>query len=163
MTKVKVLFELESGDWHGHGDETLWAELVARSDGRAFRLLNSPFFARGVSYQDTVEATLIDGSYLVFLFREVVKRGGHSTYMILSKIDEPRLEFYWSWLEKAGCSYESATVDLGIGRRRLLSVDVPPSANLEDVYDLLERGEHDNVWMFQEGYAHKPNSTQPGR
>jgi hypothetical protein len=53
-----------------------------------------------------------------------------------------------------------ATLDLGVGRRRLLSVDVPPSADLDEVCDLLERGAHDKVWMFQEGYVHKPNSMQ---
>jgi hypothetical protein len=79
LTKVKVLFELESGDWHGHGDETLWAELVGSSDGRAFRLLNSPFFARG---------------------------------------------------------------------------------DLDDVVDILKRGEADKVWMFQEGCAHTAHLKQ---
>ena len=39
-------------------------------------------------------------------------------------------------------------------QRPLFSVDVPPSADIYAVYEMLERGENDNVWIFQEGYAH---------
>ena len=92
MTKVKVMFELDPEDWHGCPVETMWAELADRSDGGKFRLLNSPFFTRGVNHQDVVEATFVEGSHLVFLFKNVAERGGHSTYMILAKKDEPRLD-----------------------------------------------------------------------
>ncbi len=40
-----------------------------------------------------------------------------------------------------------------MGRRVMLAVDVPPSANLHEAYDGLMRGERDGVWIFQEGYA----------
>jgi hypothetical protein len=158
LTKVKVLFELDPEDWHGHGAETLWAELASSSDGGCFRPLNSPFFARGVSYEDVVEATFIEGSHLVFQFKDVAERSGHSTFMMLSERDEPRFESYWSFLQKAGCTYEDTDIGLSIGRRRLRSVDVTPSADLQEVQDFLARGEHAKVWMFQEGYAHVPSS-----
>ena len=72
--------------------------------------------------------------------------------MILAKLDEPRMDTYWGLLEKAGCTYKGATLELGIGTRRLLSVDVPPSGDLHDVCELLARGHRDKVWIFQEGY-----------
>jgi hypothetical protein len=152
LANVKIIFELDPEDWHGCPAESLWAELASGSDGSRFCLLNSPFYATGVSFLDVVEATPIDGSTRGYTFRDVVERSGHSTFMILAKPDEPRLNAYWKLLEQAGCSYESGTIDLGIGRRRLLSVDVPPAADLDTVCELLERGHHDKVWIFQEGH-----------
>lgn len=162
MVKVKVVFELDPKDWHGYPAETLWAELVSSRDERRFCLLNSPFHARGVNYLDVVEATPIEGTDLGFLFRDVVERGGHSTYINSAEPDERRLDAYWRLLERAGCSYESGTIDLSVGRRRLLAVDVPPSADLNEVHDILERGEHDKVWMFQEGHRHAAGSRPRG-
>jgi hypothetical protein len=57
-----------------------------------------------------------------------------------------------------GCSYESGTIDSDVGSRLLYSVDVPPSADINDVHEMLERGETDKVWIFYEGFvspAHK--------
>jgi len=52
---VIVTFDLDPRDWHGRPSEGLWAEPVANATpGSALRLMNSPFFVRGVSYQDIV-------------------------------------------------------------------------------------------------------------
>ncbi len=87
-------------------------------------------------------------------FDQVIERAGHSTYMILVKDNEPRFRAYWTMLQEKGFTYESSHIDLSIGRRLLLSVDVPPSSNLREVRDILDRGERDHVWEFQEGYVH---------
>jgi hypothetical protein len=150
---VKVLFELDSGDWHGHGSEMLWAVPIAESEWNKFRISNSPFFTRGVSYLDVVNAAPLEDG-LVFRFESVSERGGHSTYMLIMEAHKSRIDAYWNMLESMGCSYESANVDLKFGRRLLYSVDVPPSSDLNDVYEIFERGERDKVWLFQEGYAH---------
>jgi len=54
---VKVFFDL-SGDteheWHGSQAELVWAKPVG--DGK-FEILNSPFHAYGVSFEDIVSAT----------------------------------------------------------------------------------------------------------
>jgi hypothetical protein len=94
-------------------------------------------------------------------FIEVIERGGHSTYMVLIQPAETRIASYWSILKKLGCSYESAHIELSIGRRLLYSVDVPPTADIHEVYETLERGEDQGVWIFQEGYAHFPGSPRP--
>jgi hypothetical protein len=122
---AKVLFELDSTDWHGHGSETLWAEPVQGTDNKTFQLMNSPFFATGVSYLDVVDVTPLEDSDDVFNFERVNKRGGHSTFMILFEDAEPRFDAYWASLKTVGCSYEGAHIKLSIGRRHLLSVDVP--------------------------------------
>jgi hypothetical protein len=94
-------------------------------------------------------------------FIEVIERGGHSTYMVLIQPAETRIASYWSILKKLGCSYESAHIELSIGRRLLYSVDIPPTADIHEVYETLERGEDQGVWIFQEGYAHFPGSPRP--
>jgi hypothetical protein len=53
---VRVRFDLDSSDWHGHGGETLWAEPVIGTEWTKFRIMNSPFFVRGVSFLDVVKA-----------------------------------------------------------------------------------------------------------
>jgi uncharacterized protein DUF4265 len=156
---VKVHFDLDSSDWHGHGGESVWAEPILGTEWTNFRMMNSPFFVRGVSFQDVVKAKPYEAS-LVFEFEEVVERGGHSTYMLIMEASQPRVDAYWNMLEKMGCSYESSQIDLSIGRRPLYSVDVPPSADIYEVYEVLERGANDKVWMFQEGYAYLPTSRQ---
>ena len=159
-TFVKVRFQLDPSDWHGHGSETLWAEPVAEARCDILRIANSPYFTTGINHCDVVRAKAA-GDGLLFDFLDVVERGGHSTYMILAIPEDARLQSYWITLEDKGCSYESMTISLSVGRRLLYSVDVPPSANRYDVYNLLEEGESDGVWKFQEGFAHLPNSSAP--
>jgi hypothetical protein len=152
---ARVLFELDPAYWPGPGGETLWAEPIASSEWMNFRLMNSPFHVRGVSYRDVVRATPIEQSD-VFRFEKVIERGGHSTYMIIIDGPSPRVDAYWNLLRSMGCSYESATVHWEGEKRKLYSVDVPPSADVHEVYDILERGENDKVWIFQEGHAYLP-------
>ena len=118
------------------------------------------FFATGISYRDIVRASAFDNDFILD-FKEVVERGGHSTYMLLFKATEARVGAYWNMLEKSGCSYESMHINLSIGQRLLFSVDVPPSADIYEIYELLQRGETDAVWMFQEGYANLNKAELP--
>ena len=78
----------------------------------------------------------------------------------MSQFAQASLQVASRVLEREGCSYESGTIDLSIGEHCLLAVDVRPSADLSEGYDLLKRGEADKVWMFQEGYAHAPSLKQ---
>ena len=150
---IKVSFDLDHTDWHGHPAESMWADPVPEISRTAFRLQNSPFFVRGVSYLDIVDTTPTEGDGL-FEFKRIIKRGGHSTYMLLVEKGEPRFEGYWSALQAFGCSYEGGQIKLSIGHRQMYSVDVPPSADLNRVVTILERGEIDGTWMYQEGYRH---------
>jgi hypothetical protein len=150
---VKVHFELDPKDSHGHGGEFLWAAPTGSPTGDEFELRNSPFYAKGVSFKDVVKASP-SGDARVFEFERVVKRSGHSTYMLLVEPDTPKFQAYWELLKARGCSYESGALNLSSRRLDHYSVDVPPSADIYEVYRLLEKGEHDGVWAFQEGHAH---------
>jgi len=123
-----------------------------------YKLMNSPFFARGVSHLDIVRAApREDGTGLQFA--GVLDHAGHSTYMILATPKPPGFEEYWGKLEALGCTYESTTINTRHGKKLLYSVDVPTSTDLYAVYAILEDAEKQGVWMFQEGHVgHKLNN-----
>src|SRR3982751_709547 len=136
---VKIRFDLDPSDWHGHGSETLWAEPVCQRGPDVFLIRNSPFFTRGINHLDIIQATSTDNRN-VHSFKSVVQRGGHSTYMLLLEPDDERVSPYWMMVEEAGCSFESATIRLSIGPRTLYSVDVPGKVDLAEVYRLMAQG-----------------------
>ncbi len=156
----RIYFRLDPAKWHGRPNEGLWAEPLERASiGAAFRLRNSPFFARGVSFLDIVRAVpSSDGAR--FEFAGVIDHSGHSTYMILEAPECLEFEAYWSALGKLGCTYESTTIATSTGPRTLYAVDVPDSTDIYTVYEVLTKGEQDKVWVFQEGHlGHKLKST----
>lgn len=152
--QVKLLFHLDPADWHGSAAETMWAEgAIADSKKRALRLLNSPFYARGVNYQDLVLAKLSDDG-LMLEFTEVVQRGGHSTYMLLRPEHAPAFDKSWAKLAELGCTYEGGGRHaLESGAYDLYSVDVPPEAAMRRVQQLLQEGYSAGAWLFQEGHC----------
>ncbi len=73
--------------------------------------------------------------------------------MILASPNCPDLDEYWKKLEAIGCTYESTTLNTKHGKKVLYSIDVPDSTDLYAVYSILEDGEKNGVWMFQEGHV----------
>ena len=140
----KVFFDLDSSEWHGYATESVWAEPVAAS---RYRIRNTPFFAKGIGAEDVVFVQEKEGK---LFFESVSITGGHSTYRIIidKKVNDTQFSECWVPLQTLGCSYESA--ELGL---QLLAVNVPPSANIYEVYALLERGEACGVWSFEEGHC----------
>jgi hypothetical protein len=141
---VRIVFGLGGDSSHGSATETLWARAIG-SD--AYVLENSPFYAFGVSYQDIVQARA-EGEGLTYV--KTLRCGGHSTYRLLPA-ERWALEFQhrWELLAERGCTYEQ-------GAQGLLSVDVPPGADIVAVYDLLQAGEDSHVWSFEEGHCGHP-------
>lgn len=140
MNKVKVRFEVLPSETEDYIEETVWAEPLGDS---RYKILNSPFFVFGYSFQDIVIAETKDNEFPIVL--KIDRKSGHSTYRINTnyKLDSNLFLFYWKELEKLGCSYENAN-------GRLISVDVLPEANIQVVYNLLENGERHGIWDFQE-------------
>jgi Domain of unknown function (DUF4265) len=58
----------------------------------------------------------------------------------------------WAQLSALGCTYEGAD-------DKLLSIDVPPHADIDEVYALLEAGEESGTWDFEEGHCGHPLTT----
>lgn len=137
---TKIVFELEPSEWHDHGTESLWAKLLGDN---AYQIDNIPFYAYGVSDKDIVFAKKIDNE---LLFQKVIKNGGHSTYRIFQNEDVEGQVFsaYWKPLEEIGCGKET-------GGDGFFAVDVPPETDIYRAYALLEKGEEDEIWQFEEG------------
>jgi len=138
---VKIAFDLDPADGHGYETETVWAEPVG---GDRFRLQNSPFFAFGVSAEDVVSA--VPARKGIYKFQQVVQMGGHSTYRIFlqdSTIADDCFLTRWHEIQALGATYEN-------GNGRFVSVDIPPETDIRKIYCLLEQGEKDGVWAFEE-------------
>ncbi len=77
---------------------------------------------------------------------------GHSTYQLFVSGGIDASAHFRSYAERLlglGCTFERATAQLA-------AVDVPPEANIHEVYGLLEAGEQAGVWDFQEGHCGHP-------
>lgn len=150
---VKVSFPLKPGEWPGLEAENMWAEPL--KSGK-YRVVNIPFYVYGVSAEDVVDATSIDG---VLSFTRVAERGGHSTYRLLLEdgigITDSRFISHWIPLESMGCSFEGAN-------SRWLAVDVPPQTDIYEVYSQLENGQNHGVWSFDEGHCGHPVAKRNG-
>ena len=143
---VKVHFELEPSEWHGSATETLWAEL--EEDG-SLRIRNTPFHVRDVSFYDIVEGT--EASDGMYQFDRVRVRSGHSTYRIIwsEVLGFERFLKAWKPLEKIGCTFEQ-------GYGTLVAVDVSPETDVYEAYAIMEKGETDGAWGFEEGHCGHP-------
>ncbi len=139
---IRVTISLEPCDWHSHGSETVWA--VPSVDNQ-FILRNIPFFACGLSYDDTVKA--VEDSEGVWQFARVARRGGHSTYRLFVTNASVlcRFQEFWVPLSQLGCTLERAT-------ERLFAIDVPPNADIHRAYELLQAGEEAGIWDFEEAH-----------
>lgn len=160
---MKIRFELDPKDWHLCPAENMWAERVSEGPPQVI-LRNIPFHVEGVSFLDTVFVRRVQaegGAY--FAFDGVAARGGHSTYMILTSMECPKFSKYWSKLQELGCRYESGDLETSYGRKMLYAVDVPPESDIEAVRALLNQGEVDGVWIFQEGNVEHPPRQDEAR
>lgn len=150
--KVKIYFKVDSQDWHGSAEEGLWAERTEHESTVAYKILNSPFFSREVSFLDLVEARLNKDDERLLFYR-AHRRSGHSTYMALLSTTPKSISFHWDSLQALGCTYESTTIVTSIGKQLLYSIDVPAASDIYMVYSILKKGEENGVWMFQEGHV----------
>lgn len=142
--RVKVVIDVPESIV-GETFETLWAE---KADG-GYRLLNSPWYAKGVSYLDVVEVVAVADGYLKLTRK--IGTAGHSTYRLLIQDDADWVRS-WEEIQSLGCTYEES-LDNGF---RLLAVDVPPECDIHAAYSLMEAGERLGIWQFEEGDVNHP-------
>lgn len=124
MVKVRLA---EPG---GANTETLWARQI---DTDLYQLDNSPFFTYGISWQDIIEAKL--GHDHVLEYVRCVKKSGNRTLRIIFqdyRTSDAGAEEILTRLRSLGCSYEGM-------QPRMLSINVPPSVDLNAVVEFLKR------------------------
>ena len=95
--------------------------------------------------------------YNELIFLRIVSRGGHSTYRIRLPIGSDHNFFLEQWLalEKLGCTYEGSSAST----KRLYALDIPPNANVAAVYLVLEKGEQEGIWEFEEAHYCEPSQV----
>ena len=136
--------------------ERLLAKKMSAEELR-FELHNSPFYAKGVSYLDVVEASENPDYPGEFQYVRTVRPSGHSTYRLLVVKGSADFPQWWEQLEKLGCTYEYSDE----GEKLLYAVDVPASTDVFQVYRILEAGEKESVWLFDEGHCGHPLKDGP--
>jgi hypothetical protein len=153
---MKVRFLLDPEDGQDSSPETLWAETVWLGTKKALRLMNSPFYARGVSYLDVVDVILAPDK-LGLDYAGTLEKSGHSTIWLLVPDDlAAGFNEYWPVLERLGCTYEFSSENTADGKQTLYSVDVPAETDIDVVLSIVEEAQDKNAWIFQIGdLAHK--------
>lgn len=138
-THSKILFYRES-DEYGYPPqewESMWAEQVGKN---LYRLDNIPFFARRVSCDDVVRVVMDEG---VLIFDEVIEYSSNSTIRIFV-FESQDVEEVQSELVRLGCQFE------GTGISKLIAVNVPADAQLDQLLTYLKSGIDEHKWELEE-------------
>jgi hypothetical protein len=137
----QIKIPVNPSTWHPFEEEVLWASGLPEGQ---YRIENVPFFALSLSYHDIITA---DNKKGVLKIAEVKSRSGHSTYRCYLRKDVKDADFkeYFEPLGRLGCTYEK-TINL------IYSVNIPPSADYWKAYEMLQLGEMDKIWDFEEGH-----------
>lgn len=136
---VKVRIDLEESELHDHVAETLWAEPKGLD---LYVLENSPVYADGYSYLDTVLAIAVENDFPQVV--EVISPSGHSTIRIykLEDTDDDKFQEYLDNLVELGSIYE--------GLHNIhFALDIAPETDIAPIFSLLEAGSDQGVWSFE--------------
>lgn len=136
----KILFRLQrDADGYPPNEwETLWAKELGQD---LFQIDNVPFFVRGISDGDTVLATFREDEYH---FVRVVKRSKNSVIRVMVYEGED-VQALRDQLSTLGCESELSHI------ARLFSVHIPASVSISEVRALLDKGEQEERWSYEEG------------
>jgi Domain of unknown function (DUF4265) len=140
---VKVAISLGIENWHGFSEELMWAKPM--DDGR-YELQNTPFFAKGFAFLDSVLAQE-EGNRLLVVGTSAPSR--HSTYraVIQSSIPRSSVEAALNEMASLGTTFESYEDP----KWTLYAFDVPPSV-VDSAYKTLDKFERQGLWDFEEGH-----------
>ena len=134
--KVKIIF-LITDEESPIRSERMWARVIDAQE-LIFEVQNSPFFVTGISYTDQVKATMNEDNE--YVFTEVYKKSGHSTYHISLK--EGTVEDIRSVM-CLGATCER-------GNNTLFALDIAPDIDIRPIRKKLIEGEEQGLWDFVE-------------
>ncbi|MFE1953685.1 DUF4265 domain-containing protein [Streptomyces sp. NPDC059524] len=141
--KVHFRMDVDEDGWPPVSVESLWA--VDLGDGTV-RLDNTPWFVRGVSSDDIIRVDL-DGEGVRWA-GETVESAEHCTIRLIVLKDSGSAAARESVLETF---HRLGTTGEGIQRFGMVALDVPPGADLPQIRKLLEHGESEGRWQWEEG------------
>lgn len=154
MTNCKIGFTLEKFQiaddltWPPYEVETAWGEIIGEAEAR---MLNTPFFAKGVSYLDHVSfKRQPDGS---FVADGVLKHLGHSTIraILISDDKAPIASEAVARTKAFGCTIEWGGC--------IAAIDVPPGVSGEQILDLLREAQAQDAIYVDVGYISTSESS----
>ena len=152
VKRQKIFFALAENEWHNHVSESLWA---IKLDNHIYKVDNIPTFVYGISLADKIKC-VTKGNSQDLWFDTVLERSGNSTYRILiaNKEQENQFNLYWKDFKDLGCSFESTSTT-----PKTVAINVPATSEIYAVYNLLEKGESNGLWTFEEGFCgHSTNN-----
>jgi hypothetical protein len=142
---VKVRFELEQDEtgWPPASSEGLWALPVGDD---LFELDNNPWFAMNVAAGDVFRARP-DGDGVLWAV-ERVRSSGNNTIRVIPSGSGPMAGDRQAVLD----AFAPFGVDgEGIEQFGMVSLNVPTDLALAEIKGLLQRGERDGWWDYDEG------------
>lgn len=146
--KRKLALPLDPSAWHGAAAETVWTH---RAPG-GYVIDNIPAFAYDISLGDIVSASLVAGS---LTFDHVTHPSRNSTYRVLFPEDKHEwLEPLLKAVESFGCAIEQTSGPLCV-----VAINVPPDADLPNLYSFLEQGQDAGRWTFEEASFRHQSAT----
>ncbi|MFF7772495.1 DUF4265 domain-containing protein [Streptomyces massasporeus] len=141
--KVHFRMEVDEEGWPPAGVESLWA--VDLGDGTV-RLDNTPWFVRGVASDDIIRVEVDDEG--IRWAGETVRASENCTIRLIVLKDGGTAAARQSVLE---IFHSLGTTGEGIEKYRMVALDVPPTANLPKIRQLLEHGDAKGWWHWEEG------------
>ena len=144
---VKIGFYLQQDEdgWPPTTRENLWA--VDLGEGR-YRIDNIPFYVLGISDGDLVSAVTEEDGRLVF--SELVEASLNSTFRLIVSKEEETSEVRKTFRD-LGCPSELVS-------HGFISLHIPESVMMKPIAALIEQGERDGRWGFEEGALRHPDS-----
>jgi hypothetical protein len=137
--KISVALEKDEDDYPPADFESLWA--ISLGDG-LYKVENIPFFAMGLAVGDVVSVEPVQG---LLRFKGVVQPSGHKTMRVIV-YDKREVPAVRELLKKQGCDVEQSHIP------GLISVDVPPAVSLPELRQILDEGEAQERWGYEEAW-----------
>lgn len=148
---VKIAFELEQ-DPDGYPPdkcETMWAIALEQED--TYWLDNIPVFAKGVSSEDVVRASLAEDR---LRFEQVLHSSGNSVIRVFVK-DVADVQSSRERFRELGCASELSYVP------RLFAIEIPRDKPGAEVLSLLEEDAASGKWEYEVGVLRHEDKPGP--
>ncbi len=134
MSKIFLTYKLENGDYR---QESVWASKV----GSNYRIENTPFFAKNISYGDLVSVENDNGK---LYFLALISASEHSTIQVVF-FDTSTFDKLVLVVEGLGASWEGLDE-----RKRYISINFPSDKNYSDLKNVLDYGLKNGDWDYRE-------------
>ncbi|MFG2425518.1 DUF4265 domain-containing protein [Streptomyces sp. NPDC048448] len=141
--RVHFRMDVDEEGWPPASVESLWA--VGLGDG-SVRLDNTPWFVRGVASGDIIRVEPDEEG--VRWAGETVRASEHCTIRLIVLKDGGSAAARQTVLKAL---HRLGTTGEGIEQFRMVALDVPPDADLPRIRKLLEHGEGEGSWHWEEG------------